>query len=175
MQQRGADQHRPRQQGRLTLRLLTASLVALLVTTGFEALVLGMLLVAEDPVQALAASPVVLVGGLTSPLLFLATWAGARLFLAPPALAGTGRRLLSLVLSALLAVGLGGGAFALFALGILPRLAHPEAPPLERLLGVVVASVPLALHGLWLPLLGALWGVELGSLVARRWGAPPPG
>lgn len=157
------------------MRLLTASSLALVVTSAAEALVLGLILVAERPVEALAASPVLSLGGLVAPVLFLATWATGRLFLPPPALASKGRRLLSLGLSAVLAVVFGVAAFWLFATVILPQLANPEAPPLERFLGVLVASVPMALHGLWLPLLGALWGVELGASLAARTGAQTSG
>lgn len=145
---------------------------ALLCASAVEALALALVAVAESPAEAAAIGPVVFALGLVSPVVFVAAWmlgglaSGlGRLVRRPAERAPRGplQRIVGLLLSAVLALAFAVGAFALAAFVLVPGLEHPNAAPGARLLGVFASLTPVVLHGLWMPVLGGLWGVEVAE------------
>ncbi len=155
---------------------MTPSRFALLCATAVEAFGLALFAVAESPAESAAIAPVVFALGLVSPAVFLGAWMvggmasglGRLLRKRPDATPRSAvQRLVSLLLSAVLAVLFAVAAFALAVFVLVPGIDHPNAAPGARLLGLFASLTPVVVHGLWMPILGGLWGVELGELLTR--------
>jgi len=106
---------------------------------------------------------VLLMSGMAGPVVFLATWLLAALVTPARVRGGLARRTVGVLAAAGLGLLGAVGGLAFVVLVLVPAIDPAIGGPGARLLAVFTQVAPVTLHGMWIPMLGLLWGVEAGS------------